>query len=38
MMTLDLGQPADFIFLALSFVSGLIVTDLAVGWMRARRK
>ena len=29
-----LSQPTDFILLALSFASGLLVTELAPGWMR----
>ena len=37
-MAVDVSEPAGFILLALSFASGLLVTDLAVGWMRGRRK
>jgi hypothetical protein len=37
-MAIDVSQLAGFILLALSFASGLLVTDLAVSWMRGRRK
>jgi hypothetical protein len=37
-MTVDLSQPANFLLLALSFASGLLVTDLALSWMTGRRK
>jgi uncharacterized membrane protein YeaQ/YmgE (transglycosylase-associated protein family) len=33
-MTVPFNQPADVILLALSFASGLLVTDLALAWMR----
>jgi hypothetical protein len=33
-----LSQPTDFILLALSFASGLLVTELALDWIRGRRK
>jgi hypothetical protein len=33
-----LSQPTDFIVLALSFASGLLVTELALDWIRGRRK
>jgi hypothetical protein len=38
-MTVAVSQPTvDFILLALSFVSGLLVTEFALAWMRGRRK
>jgi len=37
-VTVAVSQPTDFILLALSFASGLLVTELALAWIRARGK